>query len=645
MTFQEEFRLYARSKGHLLQAILNFRSWLEQRGRIDEEIATYLDSLVESVTKDRLQLAFVAEFSRGKSELINALFFAIKGLKMRLLPATPGRTTMCPTELFWDRETQRSYIRLLPVRTRLLDKSLEALRQEPSLWEEIHFDPANIEEISRAFSELKQSQKVTVEEAKKLGLYNEETLTKDEHGNHFVEIPKWRHALISFPHPLLKAGLVLLDTPGLNALGAEPELTLNLLPEVHAILFMLSVDTGVTKSDLEVWQNHVCRVGGKGEREIIVVLNKIDMLAEDILDDEEIERVIQKQVRETARILKIDEQKIFPVSAKQAFLGKIREDEALIAKSWIARLENHLGKVVHQRQKIIRQLAVQGVGRMVAEHLGEIHRQQRQISKQLDALTQLDFQNRNQIQEQMLKLRQAQTQYMEAIDRFQQAKDEIGKQLKETLRLMHPNHIDTVVKACMEGAATALTTPKMKAAMREGIAHLEETLAQTVARLEKIESEVQRLYSELYELIGTESTTLIPPKLPLRAYQNSLKEIIEQGRAFHDSLASTLLEQHIVVRRLYEAVLSRIRKLFREFHQEVTNWGRTSLTPLVQQLKERQQEIKKQIALFKRIQDAKTTLETEIKTLREEQKRLAQDEAILKKIEGQLQLEGTVQAA
>ena len=51
-----------------------------------------------------------------------------------------------------------------------------------------------------------------------------------------VEIPRWRHALINFPHPLLKQGLVILDTPGLNAIGTEPELTLSLLPNAHAIL-------------------------------------------------------------------------------------------------------------------------------------------------------------------------------------------------------------------------------------------------------------------------------------------------------------------------------------------------------------------------------------------------------------------------
>ena len=45
--------------------------------------------------EDRLSIAFVAEFSRGKSELINAIFFADYG--QRILPSAAGRTTMCPT--------------------------------------------------------------------------------------------------------------------------------------------------------------------------------------------------------------------------------------------------------------------------------------------------------------------------------------------------------------------------------------------------------------------------------------------------------------------------------------------------------------------------------------------------------------------
>ena len=94
-----------------------------------------------------------------------------------------------------------------------------------------------------------------------------------------VEVPAWRHAAINYPHPLLKRGLVVLDTPGLNAIGAEPELTLSLLPAAHAVVFILGADTGVTKSDLAVWRDHL---GGQSMTRF-VVLNKIDALADPLL--------------------------------------------------------------------------------------------------------------------------------------------------------------------------------------------------------------------------------------------------------------------------------------------------------------------------------------------------------------------------
>ena len=64
--------------------------------------ATRCSALRERLASDKLVVAFVAEFSRGKSELINAIFFADTG--RRVLPATPGRTTMCPVELGFDAE-------------------------------------------------------------------------------------------------------------------------------------------------------------------------------------------------------------------------------------------------------------------------------------------------------------------------------------------------------------------------------------------------------------------------------------------------------------------------------------------------------------------------------------------------------------
>jgi len=52
----------------------------------DASVTLHLASLRERLGHDKLVVAFVAEFSRGKSELINAIFFADTG--RRILPAT-----------------------------------------------------------------------------------------------------------------------------------------------------------------------------------------------------------------------------------------------------------------------------------------------------------------------------------------------------------------------------------------------------------------------------------------------------------------------------------------------------------------------------------------------------------------------------
>ena len=116
--------------------------------------------------------------------------------------------------------------------------------------------------LAETFQQTIMTKPVSRKQAEALGLYRHdvETMAHMLNSDGSVEIPVWRHAIINFPHPMLKQGLVVLDTPGLNALGTEPELTLSMLPNAQAVLFVLAADTGVTKTDMEVWNHHVCPV-------------------------------------------------------------------------------------------------------------------------------------------------------------------------------------------------------------------------------------------------------------------------------------------------------------------------------------------------------------------------------------------------
>ena len=240
----QRFQDYSAWRADVAARIVAFRRWLHENELADAQTELRIKQLLERLDEDKLTIAFVAEFSRGKSELINAIFFADYG--RRLLPSSSGRTTMCPTELAWD-PSGAPAIHLLPIETRATNATTSEFKRFPDEWEVVPLDVGDARSLVEAFQQVRATKRVPIEEAKHYGLFlqHESSQSAGFAADGMVEIPRWRHAVINFPHPLLEKGLVILDTPGLNAIGTEPELTLNLLPNSHAVLFVLAVDTGV----------------------------------------------------------------------------------------------------------------------------------------------------------------------------------------------------------------------------------------------------------------------------------------------------------------------------------------------------------------------------------------------------------------
>ncbi|MFV1993507.1 MAG: dynamin family protein, partial [Acidiferrobacterales bacterium] len=341
-SIEQHFQVYSGWRQQLFDAIEDFRLWLKDEDIGDARIDQQLDQVLLTLRDDKLYVAFVAEFSRGKSELINAIFFADYGT--RILPSSAGRTTMCPTELLYDKDTIPS-LRLLPIDTRKNGTTITEYRGFTDEWDEIKLDTKNPKNMIKALQHIIEVKTVSIEEARELGFHiveneNELGLQKNEDG--LVEIPRWRHAVINYPHPLLEKGLVVLDTPGLNALGSEPELTLNLLPSAHAVLFILAADAGVTKSDIDVWHDHIGS-GGKTHKGRLVVLNKIDGLWDELKNKGEVEREITRQISQTAKTLNMPEANVYPVSAQKGLLGKVKKDKKILKRSRLLELEDALG--------------------------------------------------------------------------------------------------------------------------------------------------------------------------------------------------------------------------------------------------------------------------------------------------------------
>src|SRR5258706_7545790 len=135
--FENEIAQFHQWREELTQSVHAYHDWLEANGHLDVQQSIRFYDLLENLNRGRLMLAFLAEFSRGKSELINALFFS--SFKERLLPSDVGRTTMCPTEIFHD-PSEEPYLKLLSVETRYRDESISQLKNMTIDWSNVRPD-------------------------------------------------------------------------------------------------------------------------------------------------------------------------------------------------------------------------------------------------------------------------------------------------------------------------------------------------------------------------------------------------------------------------------------------------------------------------------------------------------------------------
>ncbi|MBS0311503.1 MAG: dynamin family protein, partial [Proteobacteria bacterium] len=431
-TLVDEFEHYSNWREAVYVRVEALRDWLDAQELSDAESEMRLNQLLGRLQEDKLNVAFVAEFSRGKSELINAIFFS--DYRQRVLPSSAGRTTMCPTELFFD-PLHRPSLRLLPIDTKTREGSIADFKRNADAWTEFPLNLDSAEEMSATLMRLADTLDVDATTAEAFGLINpndEETARSLERDGS-IAIPRWRHALINFPHPLLKQGLVILDTPGLNAIGTEPELTLNMLPNAHAVLFLLAADTGVTKSDIEIWRQYIAPVQG-ASRARLVVLNKIDGLWDELKTEAQIDAEIAKQVASSAALLDLPPGQVYPVSAQKALVAKVKSDSALLERSRLPGLEAALTQeLIPCKQALVSESSQAAVEDVVIKTTELLETRLATIQDQVDELQGLRGKNRDVIQHMMVKANEDKQQFERGLEQFNALRNVFATQV-EALR-------------------------------------------------------------------------------------------------------------------------------------------------------------------------------------------------------------------
>jgi len=245
--------------------------------------AAKLRDLGDRLVAQRLQIAVLGQFKRGKSTLLNAL------LGTTVLPTGIVPLTAIPTFIKWGPEAalQVTYLDNPPQAPKPSDATSIAGTLHRLVTEE--GNPHNREKVARVD--------------------------------------------LSLPAPILRHGIVLIDTPGIGSTYEHnTDAALRVLPECDAALFVLSVDPPMTAAEFD----YLDRIGPHAAR-IFFILNKIDSVddADRAIAAGFLHRTLREHVAGT-------EIRIFSLSARQALDAKAAGDTKRLAASGLPALERYL---------------------------------------------------------------------------------------------------------------------------------------------------------------------------------------------------------------------------------------------------------------------------------------------------------------
>lgn len=600
----EKFQEYSSWRFTLTRSIQSFRTWLVAKQLMDRDVDARIARILGQLAQDRLTIAFIAEFSRGKSELINAIFFADYG--KRILPSAAGRTTMCPTELLYDESLPPS-IRLLPIETREHHATTADYRELPDEWTVEPLDPSSGDGMLAAFRQVSRTKRVPVDDAMRYGLYDpkdpdHETMLGDDG---LVEVSMWRHAIVNFPHPLLAQGLVILDTPGLNAIGTEPELTLNLIPNAHGVVFILAADTGVTKTDHDVWRQHI---GGGRRPGRMVVLNKIDSLWDDLTPRAEVDAMIERQVESCARMLDVVPAQVYPVSAQKGLTAKVLNDRPLLERSRLPALERALSlELIPRKQEIFRGLVVEEMNELFAGARNMLQARLNGYARQALDLRTLRGKNVHVVAHMVTRVRSEKAMFDKSLVTFHALRSVFAKASAELFAELGVNAVREEIRSTRERMVRSWFSTGLRGVMEGLFASARERLAKSQDKIDEIEGMVAGM---IRKFASEHGMTLNPPmKFSLGRYSNEVTRVEGVYQERFGLLTIFSNDQLVLTQKFFESIASRVRETFEMANRDVEAWLKAVMAPLEGQIREHQGQLRRRLESIKQIQQTSGTLD------------------------------------
>jgi translation elongation factor EF-G len=437
-------------------------------------------------------------------------------------------------------------------------------------------------------------------------------------------------------------GLVVIDTPGLNAIGNEPELTLNLIPSADAVLFVLAADAGVTRSDIEVWREHISPSHKSGR---FVVLNKIDGLWDELRDDVQIEIEIAEQVSSVSQTLDVPPERIFPVSAQKGLVAKIQGDRGLLRKSRLGDLERALSHdLIPQQQHLVREHVRRDFDELASVVSSVVGARRRSVVEQLFELNGLRGKNRNVVDHMAARIKNERAEFEKSLRHLQALRSVFTRHSQSIYTTIGVENLKRHVRVARE----VMRASNFSSGLRDGMSSLTAAARSDFNEVAGVIDEITTLMTAMYKTFNAEHGLSLgsPMLFSVRRYLAELERVETLYRRQFGALTLVTTEKWALMRRFFESVAAKIKEIYDMANREIEAWLRSVMAPIEGQVREHQAQLRRRLDSVRRVLDASQSLDARIAEIDDGRTQVEQLMAIASELAGQVHtvLDASLQA-
>ncbi len=318
-----------------------------------EHCAATLKHLQEKISSDTFKIMVMGNFKNGKSTFINAL------LGQEILPAYAVPTTAIINEIKYGEKPKAVLHFLNPLPEKLYDgipeKALAHMQQ---------FEAGDIPPIEMPVDEIEDYVVIP------MGMDHKEASRQSP----FEKVE------LFWPLDLLKNGVEIVDSPGLNENPVRTQVTMEYLNKADAIIFVFSALAMGSAGEI-AYIDDTLRKNGFGEQSLFCVVNRFDQLTS--------EREQQRVKRFSDNLLAPFTNHIYYTSAYKGLMGQLQNNEALFQESMIGNVEDSLADyLANERGKIKLATPARELMRVIRQDVLEVTIPQKRngLSTDLDVL-------------------------------------------------------------------------------------------------------------------------------------------------------------------------------------------------------------------------------------------------------------------